>query len=167
VLVGPFPPSLAGSELVKLRGELDLGLPATEIGPVADALTFVRKAVRSGNVSAAHDISDGGLACALAEMAIAGGIGIEADLDPLVELRGASGETCLFGQSPGGIVLALPKEAAERLLASARETEVSAIWIGEAQGERLEISAAELDVSMPLADAEAVWRSLGKQLEGA
>ena len=41
-------------------------------------------ATRCGQVSigAAHDVSDGGLACALAEMAIAGGIGLEVDLDP-------------------------------------------------------------------------------------
>jgi phosphoribosylformylglycinamidine synthase subunit PurL len=164
VLVGPFAPSLAGSELVKLRGELDLGLPASEIGPLAGALAFVRGVVRGGKISAAHDVSDGGLACALAEMAIAGAVGLHADLDPLVELRGASGETCLFGEGPGGIVLALPEEAAERLLAAARETEVSAIRIGETRGERLEISAAELDVSVALVEAERAWRSLESQL---
>ncbi|MGH2984716.1 MAG: phosphoribosylformylglycinamidine synthase subunit PurL, partial [Solirubrobacterales bacterium] len=43
LLVGPFAPSLAGSDLVKLRGELDLGLPATQIGPVASALAVVRE----------------------------------------------------------------------------------------------------------------------------
>ena len=44
VLVGPFAPSLAGSELAKLRGELGRG-PArrTEIEPVAAALAFVRE----------------------------------------------------------------------------------------------------------------------------
>jgi phosphoribosylformylglycinamidine synthase len=97
VLVGPFAPSLAGSELAKQRGELDAGLPQVDIGAVAEALLFVRRAVRDGGVTAAHDASDGGLACALAEMAIAAGWGIEADLDPLVELRGGSGESCLFG----------------------------------------------------------------------
>ena len=43
VLVGPFAPSLAGSELTKLRGELADGLPATEIEPVAAALAFTRE----------------------------------------------------------------------------------------------------------------------------
>src|SRR5262249_24432786 len=101
ILVGPFAPSLAGSELAKPRGQLDGGLPATQIGAVADALAFVRAAVRDGAARAAHDVSDGGLACALAEMAIAGGVGIVVDLDPLVEARGCSGETALFGEGPG------------------------------------------------------------------
>src|SRR5262249_52807481 len=62
ILIGPFAPSLAGSELAKQRGELDSGLPATQIGAVADALAFVRATVRDGLARAAHDVSDGGLA---------------------------------------------------------------------------------------------------------
>ncbi len=65
----------------------------------------VREAVRSGALASAHDVSDGGLACALAESAIAGGIGCRIDLDPLVEERGGSGETALFGEGPGGFVI--------------------------------------------------------------
>jgi phosphoribosylformylglycinamidine synthase II len=164
LLVGPFSPSLAGSELAKQRGELDAGLPALAIAPVAAALAFVRGAVRDGRVSAAHDISDGGLGCALAEMAIAAGVGVEADLDPLVELRGASGETCLFGEGPGGIVLALAPDSAADLVDRALEAGIDAIDLGEASGDRLEISAAEREVSVLLADAERAWRSLADRL---
>jgi phosphoribosylformylglycinamidine synthase subunit PurL len=164
ILAGPFAPSLAGSELAKQRGELDLGLPATEIPSVAKALAFVREAVRDGAVTAAHDVSDGGLACALAEMAITGGIGIEADLDPLVELRGGSGETCLFGEGPGGIVLALAPDTAGKVNDRARKAGVDAIELGEARGDRLAISAAERELSILLADAETAWRSLEERV---
>ncbi|MGH2986059.1 MAG: phosphoribosylformylglycinamidine synthase subunit PurL, partial [Solirubrobacterales bacterium] len=85
---GPFSPSLAGSELAKRRGELGPGLPSLPIDDVRGAIELVLDAVRSSEATAAHDVSDGGLACALAEMAIAAGEGLEADLDPLVELRG-------------------------------------------------------------------------------
>src|SRR5204863_7478892 len=57
VLVGPFAPSLAGSELAKLRGELDSGLPQSSIPAVAAALAFVRGLVRDGTATAAHDVS--------------------------------------------------------------------------------------------------------------
>ena len=134
VLVGPFAPSLAGSELAKLRGELADGLPATEIAPVAAALAFVRERVRAGGVSAAHDVSDGGLAVALAEMAIAAETGIEADLDGLVELRGCSGETALFGEGPGGLLLAVPQQGAEALLGAAESAGIDALELGRAGG---------------------------------
>jgi phosphoribosylformylglycinamidine synthase II len=164
VLVGPFAPSLAGSELAKQRGELDTGLPQVQIGAIAAALAFVRQVVRDDLVAAAHDVSDGGLACALAEMAVAAGSGIEADLDPLVELRGGSGESCLFGEGPGGVILGVDNDRLEELLAAADKIGVEAFEIGSVGGDRLSLSAAERDVSVALADAERAWRSLPERL---
>ncbi len=164
VLAGPFAPSLAGSELARQRGELDAGLPQVEIGAIARALGFVRQAARDGTATAAHDVSDGGLACALAEMAIAAGSGIEADLDPLVELRGGSGESCLFGEGPGGIVLGVSADGLGGLLEAADRAGVEALEIGSVGGDRLTLSAAERDVSVALADAERAWRSLPARL---
>jgi phosphoribosylformylglycinamidine synthase II len=164
VLIGPFAPSLAGSELAKQRGELDAGLPQPDISAVVEALAFVRQAVRGGLATAAHDVSDGGLACALAEMAIAAGSGVEADLDPLVELRGGSGESCLFGEGPGGIVLGIPAERVADLLQDAQQAGVEALEIGSIGGDRLAFSAAERDVSVALPDAERAWRSLPDRL---
>ena len=167
VLVGPFAPSLAGSELAKLRGELAEGLPETDVASVAAAIAFAREQVRLGRLSAAHDVSDGGLAAALAEMAIAADAGIEADLDPLVELRGCSGETALFGEGPGGIVLAVHPGDAEGLIGAARNARVDALALGSASGDRLEISAAEREASVPVADAARAWRSLAERMHSA
>jgi phosphoribosylformylglycinamidine synthase len=164
LLVGPFAPSLAGSELAKQRGELAAGLPQVDITAVGGALAFVRRVVRDGIATAAHDVSDGGLACSLAEMAIAADSGIEADLDPLVELRGGSGESCLFGEGPGGIVLGVAGGQAEGLLEAAQGAGVEAVEIGTVGGDRLELSAAERDVSLALQDAERAWRSLPERL---
>jgi phosphoribosylformylglycinamidine synthase II len=164
VLVGPFAPSLAGSELAKQRGELDMGLPQVQIGAIASALAFVRQTVRDGLAAAAHDVSDGGLACALAEMAIAAASGIETDLDPLVELRGGSGESCLFGEGPGGVILAVDNDRLDELLAAAEKAGVEAFEVGSVAGDHLSLSAAERDVSLALADAERAWRSLPDRL---
>jgi phosphoribosylformylglycinamidine synthase len=159
-IVGPFAPSLAGSELTKLRGELGKGLPQTEIEPVVAAIELVTDAVRTGSLTAAHDVSDGGIACALAECAIAGDVGIRADLDPLVELRGGSGESCLFGEGPGGFVVAAPAARLSALAVEGEERGVAVLVIGEAVGERIEIAAAETRLSVALGDARSAWRSL-------
>src|SRR5207342_3570009 len=103
-LLGPFEPSLAGSELAKLRGELDAGLPQPDVAAVAAACEAVREAVRAGRLSSAHDVSDGGLACAVAECAIVGELGCRVDLQPLRE-RGCSPEEALFGEGAGGFLL--------------------------------------------------------------
>jgi phosphoribosylformylglycinamidine (FGAM) synthase-like enzyme len=165
-LVGPFAPSLAGSELAKLRGDLAMGLPGVTIDAVRDAIALVSEGVRSGRLTAAHDMSDGGLACALAEMAIAGGAGAQLDLDPLIELRGCSGETALFGEGPGGFLLAAAAEELDALSERAAGTGVDVLRLGQAGGKRLEIAAAEHDVSVALGDAETAWRSLDLALQG-
>jgi len=159
-LVGPYAPSLAGSELAKLRGELADGLPGVEIEEVRVAIEFVRQAARAGRITAAHDVSDGGIACALAEMAITAGAGVRADLDPLVELRGSSGETALFGEGPGGFVVAGPEEVIRDLGAQGERAGVALQRIGDVGGEEIELVAAEAEARIRPADAEAAWRSL-------
>ena len=93
-VVGPFAPSLTGSTLAKLRGFAPAGaLPVLEVLPVRDAHNQVRDAVRAGALTGAHDIAEGGLAVALAECCVAGGLGARVAI-------GASEEE-LFGEAPG------------------------------------------------------------------
>jgi phosphoribosylformylglycinamidine synthase subunit PurL len=168
VLVGPFAPSLAGSELAKLRGELGPGLPSVDVEAVRRAIELVRETVRAGAVAAAHDITEGGLACALAEMAIAAGLGAQVDLDPLVELRGCSGESALFGEGAGGFLLAGGAGAIGELRAAGESAGVEVLRIGRAAGAALELSAAEAELTVTLSDAERAWRSLAIRMgEGA
>ncbi len=154
-LLGPFEPNLAGSELTKLRGELDAGLPEPDVASVAAACAAVRDAVRAGSLSSAHDVSDGGLACALAECAIGAGIGCRVDLQPLRE-RGCSPEEALFGEGPGGFLLSGDHATLESL---------GATLIGETGGATLEIAAGDRSLSAALDAAESAWRSLAAQVE--
>jgi len=153
-LLGPFEPSLAGSELAKLRGELDSGLPRSDITSVASACATVRDAVRAGKLSSAHDISDGGLACALAESAIASGIGCRVDLQPLRE-RGCSPEEALFGEGAGGFLLSGDRETL---------TALGAILIGETGGSTIELAAGDRSFTVGVGTAESAWLSLGARL---
>jgi phosphoribosylformylglycinamidine (FGAM) synthase-like enzyme len=173
-LLGPFSPSLAGSELAKLRGELGAGLPQPDVAAVAAACAAVREAARAGGLGSAHDVSDGGLACALAESAIGGG-GCRVDLSPLLE-RGCSVEEALFGEGPGGFVLSGERAALEALAAPAPAgaasggAEVEILFLGEVGGDAIEIGIgeeSERGLAVPLADAERAWRSLVRQLEGS
>jgi phosphoribosylformylglycinamidine synthase len=159
-LLGPFAPTLAGSELAKQRGELDAGLPQPDIAAVAAACTAVRDAVRAGRVASAHDVSDGGLACALAESAIAAGLGCRVDLQHLRE-RGCSPEEALFGEGPGGFVVSGRREALDGLATDG----VEVAFLGKVGGDTIEIAAGDHSLVVPLADAERAWRSLGERLD--
>jgi phosphoribosylformylglycinamidine synthase II len=154
-LLGPFSPSLAGSELAKQRGELDAGLPRSDITAVAAACAVVRNAVRAGKLSSAHDISDGGLACALAECAIGGGVGCRVDVQPLRE-RGCTPEDALFGEGPGGFLLSGEREALE---------ELGATPLGEVGGTTIEVAAGDRSLTVGVGTAESAWLSLRSQAE--
>ncbi|MGD0455283.1 MAG: AIR synthase-related protein, partial [Solirubrobacteraceae bacterium] len=126
-LVGALRPSLGASELAKLLGQpLPDGLPEIDIAAVAATQAAVRDAVRAGALSSAHDVAEGGLAVALAECCLAGGIGAQVELaEDLWEAiprpaggHGAPGPrsgseppastllaTALFGEGPGGFIV--------------------------------------------------------------
>ncbi len=154
-LLGPFEPNLAGSELAKQRGELRAGLPDPHLEAVAAACATVREAVRAGRVASAHDVSDGGLACALAESAIGAGLGCEVDLQPLRE-RGCSPEEALFGEGAGGFLLSGERAELESL---------GAVFLGEVGGATVEIAAGDRSLSTSLEALAAAWRSLDERAE--
>ncbi len=140
-LAGPFAPSLAGSELDKLRGHMADGLPEVALERHAEALGALRAAVRTGELATAHDVSEGGLATALAECCIEGGLGAWVDLAPLRAALGHDDRhTTLFGESPGGAVVAGPLETVSAL--------PGAILLGGVEGTSLRIEGdLELEVA--------------------
>jgi phosphoribosylformylglycinamidine synthase len=150
-LVGPFEPSLAGSELEKRRGGAADRLPPVDLAAQECALAVVREAVRGGELSSAHDVSDGGLACALAECCVAGGIGarVEWDAGAAEQARlPAPSDVRLFGEGPGGVVVSGSAEAIAQLSRAAGETPV--VGLGPVGGNSLEIRvfAATLRVAV-------------------
>jgi phosphoribosylformylglycinamidine synthase subunit PurL len=148
-LVGPFAPSQAASELAKLRGhQLPDGLPEIDLQANVEALAAVRDAVRSGALSSAHDVAEGGVAVALAECAIAGRLGAEVTIgeghwEALGPDEGpgdpgwpeGTPDGALFGEGTGGIVVSGPESG---LRALAARTHVR--LVGRVGGERLRVS---------------------------
>ncbi|MBS1861784.1 MAG: phosphoribosylformylglycinamidine synthase subunit PurL [Actinobacteria bacterium] len=154
-LFGPFSPTLFGSELAKQRGELAMGLPEPDVAAVAAACRAVRDAVRAGRLASAHDVSDGGLATALAECSIGAGLGCRADLQDLRE-EGCTPEEALFGEGPGGFVLSGERAELETL---------GARVIGEVGGTTIELAAGDRSLIVGLTDATEAWRSLDARAE--
>jgi phosphoribosylformylglycinamidine synthase len=134
-LVGPFAPSLGASELSKLRGEpLPDGLAEFEIDAVRAAQAAVREAVRDGALSSAHDIAEGGVAIALAECCLAGGLGADVEL---ATDGPAATDVAMFGEGPGGFIVS-GEPAALRALGE----HVSVRRLGTVGGEGLTIVLA-------------------------
>ncbi|MBA2441502.1 MAG: phosphoribosylformylglycinamidine synthase subunit PurL [Rubrobacter sp.] len=140
-LVGEFRPALDGSEYVEvlhgteraLQGEV----PHPDLSGEKRTCDAVREAVERGLVDTAHDLSGGGLAVALAEMALAGGIGAEVSLLP-----GARPDVALFGETGGCVLVAVPEERAGELGEALGD--VSHARIGRTGGDRLAITGLDV-----------------------
>jgi phosphoribosylformylglycinamidine synthase II len=142
-LLGPFSPSLRASELAKLRGEpLPDGLAEIDIAAVAAAQAALREAMRAGELSSAHDIAEGGLAVALAECCLAGGLGAAVELEP-----DSAPEQALFGEGPGGFVVS---GTAQAIGALAERTPVQRL--GTVGGGSLTIEADSSALALTLGD---------------
>jgi phosphoribosylformylglycinamidine synthase len=93
--------------LREIAGREDGGAPVVDLGAERRHGDAVRSLICSGRVSACHDLSDGGLAVALAEMAIASNIGAK------VSVGEGARHGLLFGEDQARYVVAVAAEAAE------------------------------------------------------
>ncbi|MBN9063673.1 MAG: phosphoribosylformylglycinamidine synthase II [Rhizobiales bacterium 65-9] len=113
---------------------------------------FVRKMILAGHIHASHDLSDGGLAVALAEMAMAGGFG--ALIETLPE---GPPHAILFGEDQARYLLSCPAVAADAILAEAEAASVPARIIGRTGGDALKLPDDEPIAIAALREAHEGW----------
>ena len=151
VVLGETRAELGGSEWAAVVHGLGGGPPPAADVHVAAALhELVRDLVVRHTVTGVHDCSDGGLAVALAEMAIAGETGFRVTLP-----AAAAPAAACFAESASRVVLATAAGEVAHVVAAARAAGVPAEELGEAGGDRL-VAAGTFDVD--LADATRAWR---------
>ena len=110
--------------------------PPVDLARERRAGEFVRAQIRAGKVRACHDVSDGGLLVAVAEMALAGECGVS--LSPAPD--GVAAHAYWFGEDQGRYVLAL--EDAVGTVAAAEAAGLEAMRIGTAEGRGLTVGDA-------------------------
>ncbi|MBI3274973.1 MAG: phosphoribosylformylglycinamidine synthase subunit PurL [Methylocystis sp.] len=120
-----------------LVGRSDGAPPPVDLAAEKRNGDFVRALVLAGKVSAAHDLSDGGLAVALAEMALCGGVG--AAIERLPE---GPAHAILFGEDQARYVASVKASEADAILRDAHALHVPAEIIGTTGGEALILPGA-------------------------
>ena len=110
-VVGRTHDELGGSHYYKVHGYLGANVPRLDLALAPRIAQRMATAIAEGLVVSCHDCSEGGLAVALAEMAFAGGLGIEADLRGLPRGKDCSRtDTRLFSESNSRYVVEVPAE---------------------------------------------------------
>jgi phosphoribosylformylglycinamidine synthase subunit PurL len=97
---------------------------------------FVRSLIERGRVRTCHDVSDGGLLVAVAEMAISGGVGASIEIDTPTQSPNPL-HARLFGEDQGRYVIAVSPASADAIEQEAGRVGIAARRIGIAGGGRL------------------------------
>ncbi len=146
--------TLAGSEYQHVVTDTLGGMPAIDLDLEARVQRLVLAAHDRGLLTAAHDLADGGLAVALAEMCILGGTGIDASG---VTIEGRR-DGALFGEAPSRFLVAVEgDDAAAQLVALALADDIDATVLGIAGGDRVRLGAAGTGVDLALDAAIAAY----------
>lgn len=151
VLLGENTDEIGGS--VYLKEILNIvGGPAPRLN-LDDELNVQKcclKAIELGLVNSAHDVSDGGLAVALAECCIAGKLGFEGEIE--ADIRP---DVLLFGEGQSRIILSLSEENFEALNQLAKEMNVKLSVLGKVKPDIINVQirrngsvAGEINVSL-------------------
>jgi len=167
-LVGQTRAELGGSLLHRLFGGLS-GAPPAPVPDAPESLRALHRAIGQSLVRAVHDLSEGGLAVAAAEMALAGHLGLALDLataprgaiSPSLGSNGVDTDTVLlFSESSARFLVEVAPEAApafEAVLAGRPCARVGTVT----PDQRLRITGVEAAalIDLPVDTLAAAWRS--------
>ena len=160
LLLGEGAPSLGASSYLAAVHGLEAGAPpALDLAAADRLVTTLAGLVQAGLVDTAHDVGDGGIAVALAEMAIAGGRGVDAELPRgLVAgdaaLRGAAG---LFGEAAHLALVAVPPAGVAAVAEICEAASVPCRSVGHVVGSRIAVRAGSLALDVAVQDARAAF----------
>ncbi|MGZ3314817.1 MAG: AIR synthase-related protein, partial [Caulobacteraceae bacterium] len=135
LLVGETRGELGASlYLRELHGREDGAPPPVDLALERKNGDFVRGLIRSGAVRVVHDLSDGGLLCAAAEVALASGVGLSLAPDSGLPIHAE-----LFGEDQARYLIAAPDAVARRIVHDAAKAGVVVADIGAAGGQAVEV----------------------------
>ena len=155
---------LAGSSFLQLCHGLCTGRPPrTDLELEQKVQQALRSGIRAGQISAAHDVSDGGLLVAVAEMAVAAGCGAQLSVPSAGRL-----ERLLFAEGGARVVVSVPEASWSALQTALQQAGCPAQSLGRVQADaRLQLRVGDqnvLDVAID-ALAHAHQQGLPRRLE--
>ena len=106
-IIGATKNDLAGSRFAKYFG--GSGIPKVDMQAAKQAYEKLHSAIISELVSSCHDCSDGGLGIALAEVAFAGGLGMQINLKAVPKEDELKDDEILFSETPSRLIVTVPK----------------------------------------------------------
>ena len=118
-LVGVTKNEMGGSHYALVNELTGGAVPHVDLEQAPQVFTAIHRAIQGGLLRSCHDLSEGGLAVAAAEMAFAGGWGVDIDLTPIAEASGLNDPAVLlYSESTTRFLIEVTPEAASNVEAN-------------------------------------------------
>ncbi len=114
-LIGNTFDELGGSQLFHVLGLSGGHVPKVQPALAKELFSAVHRAIERGCARACHDLSEGGLAVALSEMAFGGELGVQINLAKVCERDQLSPTQILFSESNSRFLIEVPPEKREQM----------------------------------------------------
>ncbi len=162
LLIGSTANELGGSHFALVNGLEGGTVPRVDLALAPRIFTAVHEAIRQGLVRSSHDLSEGGLAAAVAEMAFAGGLGVSLDLQSLAKSSGLSDDAVLlFSESNSRFVLEVSATVQAAVESLCRSSNVPVVKLGEITStDRVQIrgAAGAFVIDSALDELKQCWK---------
>ncbi len=158
-IIGHTFKELGGSEYYRIKGYIGNAVPKVRSGLAGQTFSALAEAADLGLVKACHDLSEGGLAVAAAEMAFTGGYGMELDLRKVPQETSDRDDFVLFSESNSRFLVEVSDVAREEFESLMKEKVHADIGRTTAnQHLRIYGLDGEVVVDASLSDLLAAWK---------
>lgn len=134
IVAGKTYAEMAGSEYFSLCNRNGNIAPKVRGMEAKKLFKTMEKIIKRGIVKSCHDVSDGGIGCALAESAFAGGLGVEVDLSLVPAFNVFRDDFLLFSESQSRFILSISEDDLETFTSLFRKIPFNVI--GQVRGDK-------------------------------
>ncbi|MDP7636454.1 MAG: phosphoribosylformylglycinamidine synthase subunit PurL, partial [Phycisphaerae bacterium] len=150
---------LGGSHYLLVEDQTT-GNDVPPVDPVANrkVMAALQEAIAAGTVRACHDLSEGGLAVAVAEMAFGGGLGVALDTAAMPAAPGIGEQALLLAEYAGRFLVEVADDKYDAFLRIVADLPVGEVGcVTDTRSIRIKGKSGVL-IDLPIAEAKAAWQ---------
>ena len=163
ILLGNYPKELGGSQYLKVQHQLKTGSPpALNLSTEQQLHHFLLQEIHQGHIRAAHDLSEGGLLVAVAEMLFAEGQTFGFNFSPSIGINYHRWDARLFGEVQSRAIIAVDPDSVVDAIWRAKAAGVPAIFLGSANDKprfKMPWGNSDVYITWDINELRSAWES--------
>jgi phosphoribosylformylglycinamidine synthase len=155
LLVGEYGYNVGGSEyLQSVFNQVAGDIPDVDLNVEKNLIDFLQASAKEKMINSAHDISEGGLVCALAEK----GIGSKLGCDVNISLPNHREDFVLFNEDQSRVIVTTSDENIEKVMELTAKYNLPVYMLGKVVKNDFNVSINDKSIEMEISEVEKLWR---------